>query len=361
MKRDTELMMQTEEQPEFRRVHTAHSTPHIVAPAKAGTQFGGTWIPAPDRARHRLFAGMTRLLTARSFLAAVLLSLVAALSNPAFASGDHTGHGEAHVNIDSATADRAGVETAVAGPGEIRRTLALYGKTALAHGSLSHVHARFPGAIVSVAVDVGDWVRKGQKLAEIESNDSLQVYPITAPIDGQVIDKRASRGEYSGERELFTIANFDQLWVELRVFPGQQPEIARGQPVTLSNGDRQLQAEIGNLVPGPAGQPFMLARAAIDNRELGWPADLMLEGRVLVEQVRVPLVVENRALQPRGDGMAVFVQNGDRYEARALKLGRSDGRVTEVLGGLKAGERYVTANSYLIKSDMEKSGASHAH
>lgn len=290
-----------------------------------------------------------------SLLVASLLWLTVA--PPAFASGEH----EDRVDISSEMAEEVGIETAVAGPGEIHRSVTLYGKTALAHGSLSHVHARFPGPIVSVAVEVGDQVRKGQVLAKIESNDSLQVYPITAPIGGQVIDKRASRGEYSGERELFTIANFDQLWVELRVFPGRQPEITRGQKVTLSDGDRQVQAEIGNLVPASGGQPFKLARASIDNRKLGWPTDLMLEGRVFVQRVKVPLVVESRALQPRGDGQAVFVQTGERYEARSLTLGRSDGRFTEVLGGLKAGERYVTANSYLIKAHLEKSGAEHAH
>jgi cobalt-zinc-cadmium efflux system membrane fusion protein len=34
---------------------------------------------------------------------------------------------------------------------------------------------------------------------------------------------------------------------------------------------------------------------------------------------------------------------------------------TEVLGGLEPGERYVTENSFLIKADIEKSGASHDH
>jgi cobalt-zinc-cadmium efflux system membrane fusion protein len=32
-----------------------------------------------------------------------------------------------------------------------------------------------------------------------------------------------------------------------------------------------------------------------------------------------------------------------------------------VLKGLKAGERYVTENSFLIKADIGKSGASHDH
>ena len=43
------------------------------------------------------------------------------------------------------------------------------------------------------------------------------------------------------------------------------------------------------------------------------------------------------------------------------KRRRSDGNLTEVLGGLQAGDRYVVENSYLIKADIEKSGASHDH
>ena len=44
-----------------------------------------------------------------------------------------------------------------------------------------------------------------------------------------------------------------------------------------------------------------------------------------------------------------------------LETGRSDGRMTEVLGGLEPGTEYVVGNSYLIKADIDKSGASHDH
>jgi len=299
-----------------------------------------------------------------------MIALLLGIVLPACSSGEgehgehedapHETH-EGRVEISAETAARVGIETAIAGPGEVRRSLTLYGETALAHGSLSHVRARFPGPITAVAVEIGDRVKKGQTLAEVEANDSLQVYPITSPIDGLVIDKRASRGEYSGDRELFTIANYDRLWAELRVFPAQRAKVARGQKVTLSADGKEVETEVANLVPGAAGQPFLLARAPIDNRDIDWPPDLMLEGRVLVEQMRAPLVVENRALQTLRERVVVFVVAGDVYQARPLELGRSDGRVTEVLDGLEPGDRYVTANSYLLKADIEKSGAAHAH
>jgi cobalt-zinc-cadmium efflux system membrane fusion protein len=44
-----------------------------------------------------------------------------------------------------------------------------------------------------------------------------------------------------------------------------------------------------------------------------------------------------------------------------LELGRRDGEFVEVLSGLEPGTGYVSENSYLVKADIEKSGASHDH
>jgi cobalt-zinc-cadmium efflux system membrane fusion protein len=44
-----------------------------------------------------------------------------------------------------------------------------------------------------------------------------------------------------------------------------------------------------------------------------------------------------------------------------LELGRQAGEWAEVLGGLEPGTVYVTENSYVLKADIEKSGASHDH
>ena len=88
---------------------------------------------------------------------------------------------------------------------------------------------------------------------------------------------------------------------------------------------------------------------------------LLVAGDIVVETFDVPLAVENRALQSFRDWSVVFIQVDDTYEIRPLELGTSDGTLTEVLEGLQAGDRYVVDNSYLIKADIEKSGASHDH
>jgi membrane fusion protein, heavy metal efflux system len=57
----------------------------------------------------------------------------------------------------------------------------------------------------------------------------------------------------------------------------------------------------------------------------------------------------------------VFVQEDGKYQFHPITLGRNDGRFTEVLSGLNADDSYVVENSFLLKSDLEKSGAAHEH
>ena len=80
-----------------------------------------------------------------------------------------------------------------------------------------------------------------------------------------------------------------------------------------------------------------------------------------VRELKVPLAVRKSGLQKFREFDVVFEQVGDAYEVRMLELGRSDATSVEVLGGLEAGAHYVAENSYLIKADIEKSGASHDH
>ena len=46
---------------------------------------------------------------------------------------------------------------------------------------------------------------------------------------------------------------------------------------------------------------------------------------------------------------------------RPLELGKSDDEYVEVLAGLTPNTEYATTNSYVIKADILKSGASHDH
>ncbi|NJN06007.1 MAG: hypothetical protein HC814_06070 [Rhodobacteraceae bacterium] len=66
-------------------------------------------------------------------------------------------------------------------------------------------------------------------------------------------------------------------------------------------------------------------------------------------------------MQTYRDWTVVFLNEGDIYEVLPVTTGLRDGDLVEITAGLEPGMRYVTANSFLIKADILKSGASHDH
>ena len=75
----------------------------------------------------------------------------------------------------------------------------------------------------------------------------------------------------------------------------------------------------------------------------------------------MPLAVKTEAIQRFRDFQVVFAQVGETYEVRMLELGRQNSEWTEVLGGIALGQTYASKNSFIIKADVEKDGASHDH
>ena len=99
----------------------------------------------------------------------------------------------------------------------------------------------------------------------------------------------------------------------------------------------------------------------LDNAEGRVRPGQFVRGVVTVAEHPVELAVRQGAIQKFRDFQVVFARIGETYEVRMLDLGRADADWVEVTGGLKPGTEYVIENSYLIKADIEKSGASHDH
>jgi len=273
-------------------------------------------------------------------------------------------HWESHegrTRIAADIAKTAGIRTVEAGPGTIERTLTAYGRLTTAPEQMARVHARFPGIITRVDARLGDRVAKGDRLAQVESNESLRTYDLRSPIDGVVSERAVSVGEIASEQPLFTVTDLTTLWADLQIFPGQRNKLAVGQKVHLRAEGVDRQATVNHLLPSSANAPYTQARVEVDNPDGALSPGLLVSGDIVVERLDVQLAVYNRALQSFRDWTVVFVQVDDNYEIRPLELGLSDGTSTEVLGGLQTGDRYVVENSYLIKADLEKSGASHDH
>jgi cobalt-zinc-cadmium efflux system membrane fusion protein len=272
---------------------------------------------------------------------------------------------EGRVEMDPAVAAAAGIATAMAGPGVIADQLLLYGRIAPDAERMRQVRARFPGPVRSVNARTGDSVRAGQVLATIESNESLQTYPVTAPISGQITARHVNAGENAGDDPLFEIADFSSVWAEVSVFQRDRSRLQVGQSVDVRAAEGELRGTgtIRLLAPAGAvaGSSTVMARVVLDNTQGSWTPGQFIEAQVAVAKHASPLVVPLGSVQRFRDWDVVFVNEGSAYQAMPVSLGRRDGNHVEVLDGLQKGARIVTGNSYLVKADIEKSGASHDH
>lgn len=271
---------------------------------------------------------------------------------------------EGRTAISAASARISGVDVAAAGPATIRDTLTLYGLIQPDGERIAVVTPRFGGLVQSVPVRLGDRVEAGAVLATVQNNDTLATYPVTAPIPGTVLAKNLSPGTVATEQSSFTLVDLSTVWAEFQVFRRDLGRVRVGQRVTFTVGDGETTGEgiITWLSPvGSAVTQSITARVVLDNADGRWRPGLTVTGTVHLGAAEVPVAVRTTALQTFRDFTVVFARVGETYEVRMLELGRRDADHAEVLAGLKPGTRYVTANSFLVKADIEKSGASHDH
>lgn len=270
---------------------------------------------------------------------------------------------EGRTQIAPEMAEVFGIETMIAGPATIRDVIEAYGSIVPNPERVREVSARFDGAIQAVNVMPGEYVQQGQRLVTVESNESLQSYAINAPIAGVVMERTANAGEQTNGRRLFTIIDTSSVWAELAVFPSDRSRVRPGAAVSIApaTGGDSVGGTIAYLSPVAGSNQSVTARVVLDNEGDRWPLGTYVTATIDVDEFEVPLAVKRTGLQSFRDFTVVYAQFGDEYEVRMLDLGRRDDEWIEVLGGLEPGTRYVTTNSYVLKADVEKSGASHDH
>ncbi|OZB16640.1 MAG: hypothetical protein B7X53_08415 [Hyphomonas sp. 34-62-18] len=270
---------------------------------------------------------------------------------------------EGRTSIPDARAAEAGIVTEVAGPAIMRDFVTLTGTVAVAPSATAEVRAKYPGPVVSVTAKMGDTVQRGAVLARIESSASLQEYPVLAPISGTILERRTNVGDVAGAEALFVIADVNALEARLHVFPKDVALIEAGQALRLGIAGGELTAEtkIDRFLPLTGASTQTRIASATIPAGTGLQPGMRVVAEVTTAEAEVPLAVRESGMQSFRDFTVVYAKVGDTYEVRMLELGKQDGTYAEVLGGLRPGEVYVAENSFLIKADIDKSGASHDH
>ncbi|MDP3115913.1 MAG: efflux RND transporter periplasmic adaptor subunit [Phenylobacterium sp.] len=272
---------------------------------------------------------------------------------------------EGRTTINAEAAQAGGVKTERAGGAIVGELLDLSGRVEVTPEGQGEVRAWYPGRIMAMTGSLGQQVRRGQLLARVESSNSLQTYSIPAPISGVIVKKNANVGDVAYDQPLYVIADPTKLHAEFFIYPRDAERIRAGQRVELRSlsGDGRATSRIETVLPtADMASQTLIAHVEIPPSLAGsFRPGMGVEGSAQVAAKSVPLAVRTKALQRFRDFTVVFAKVGNTYEVRMLELGAQTPEWTEVLGGLEPGTEYVTDGAFLIRADIEKSGASHDH
>jgi len=278
--------------------------------------------------------------------------------------GEEGGHAEESKISDNAVKN-LNIEILEAGSAMVQETIAVSGRVTLNQNTTAQVKARFPGIIKSVLREPGEKVNAGDTLATVESNDSLQVYAVKAPVSGTIITRNANVGQLSSEEPLFVVADLSKLWAELFIFSKDGEKLKAGQKVHIQclDDDINTQSTIALVLPtAEASSQTVVARAVIENADNHWRSGMNIRADVVLYEKEATLAVKTEAIQRMEGNTVVFVQEeGGTYKAHPVETGMSDHEWTEIKSGLSAGQRYVAKNSFVVKADIGKAGAEHEH
>ncbi|RZT05423.1 membrane fusion protein, cobalt-zinc-cadmium efflux system [Duganella sp. CF402] len=227
-----------------------------------------------------------------------------------------------------------------------------------------YLHARQAAAEAELALQ-----NARQKLSVLGAGavpgSQLNQLELRAPFAGVVMEKHLALGEAIKEdANVFTISDLATVWADFAVPPQDLNRVRVGDAVTVRATAFAAQAEgtigyVGALLGEQTRSAN--ARVALANPARAWRPGLFVNVEVQAGRSEAAVTVAADAVQTVDGQPAVFVRNAGGFQVQPVVLGRSDGQRTEILQGLPAGARYAAANSYVLKAELGKDGAEHAH
>jgi len=177
---------------------------------------------------------------------------------------------------------------------------------------------------------------------------------ITAPMGGVVASVSTQQGETvtSGSAAaqaptFVTVIDLTRLQVDAYVDETDIGKVEVGQTATFmvdAFPDKEFAGAVQAIYPKALIQQNVVTYdvvIAIENREGFLRPDMTANLTITVAKREKVLAVPNAAVRREDGGRVALVQDGERFARRAIKTGWKDKQFTEVLSGLKEGERVV--------------------
>jgi len=336
----------------------------------------------------------------------------------------HESEAQATITLTPAAVAAAGIQTVPAAMHAFRRRITAPGELEFNSRRQAHITARTLGRVERVLAVAGDRVGSGQVLAEAYSPDfmSLQaeylqaserarrlagdpseagaarsilesararlilvgvthaevdaleaariprpLLPVRAPFAGTVIETGIVAGDHIElGASMFRLADLSTLWAHLHIKEKDLAIIQAGSAVEI-----RTQAYPGEVFHGElllVGDVFdentrtVIARVEVPNPAAKLKAGMYVEAVFAGGGARSALAVPESSVQDDEGRHIVFVETGKGvFRRHEVEIGERLGGMVEIRRGLAAGERVVSAGSFLLKSEMRKGSLEDEH
>jgi cobalt-zinc-cadmium efflux system membrane fusion protein len=197
-----------------------------------------------------------------------------------------------------------------------------------------------------------------QFLASGDASDYTTL-ELKASGDGEIIVRNVRNGAaVQHDHLLFTIADLSELWIDFQVALRDAPSLAIGDSVEVQSSvtDKVQNAKIIHISPLADEQSrTVMIRATFKNPEGRWrpgtPVQVVSAGKSGgVDSLAVPA----GAIIDFDGGKAVFIHRGENtFACVPVEIGASDGKMTQLTGGLTRGQTVVSTNAAQLKGHLE--------
>jgi len=188
-----------------------------------------------------------------------------------------------------------------------------------------------------------------------------QIYPyitIKATKNGVLLERKVNPGEIVEQnRELFNLADLKTIWLVGYAFEKDSPYLHLGEAVTgtIEESTETINGVLSYVSPILDNTTKTLeVRADIPNKNFKIKPNMYAEMYVNTGIAHV-LAIPTDAVEKFGDYNFAYVKIAPHtYEERKVETGKKNDQYTEVLSGIKAGEKVVTRGSFELLGESIK-------
>jgi cobalt-zinc-cadmium efflux system membrane fusion protein len=179
---------------------------------------------------------------------------------------------------------------------------------------------------------------------------------IFAPIAGTIVQRKVGPGQYvnaGASDPVFVIGDLSTVWLTAYVRETEAGRVRVGEDLqftVLAYPDHVFKARLNYVATAldPTSRR-LLVRATIDNPGALLKPEMYANVGIFTEQDLAGVAVPREALIYEGSSVRIWVAHEDKtIELRQIKTGLTNGRMIQVLEGIKAGERVITRGSLFI-------------